>query len=488
MLVLFACIGSVLAGSLYLYQRNRIIPGVRTLGVRLGGQRVEEATAELERHWAQREIRLEAQGDQSFTMPPAALGIVLDARETALAAYKLGRNIPDIEVAIAHAFGGRELQPTWYFDPAAARQGLQTIAEQVNVAPQDATVEFSDGQARAIAGTPGRELDVEATAAWLQQHAATAVLEGELPLVIREVEPAITVSDVEGIAQQINQRLNQPITIRAYDPIRDETVSGNIAPELWAQWLSVEAVPTDPDAITWQIDGEQAAAYLESQAAELGADRYLNLEEATAALTGAIENEQYQVNLRIYHHERQHTVQPGETLSSIAYDYGIPYPWIQQINPDTADGIFPGDVLVIPSPDVLLPLPVVENKRIIVSISEQRMWAYENGTLKWDWPVSTGIDSSPTAPGVFQVQSHESNAYASIWDLWMPNFIGIYRPVPTSDFMNGFHGFPTRNGVNLLWTNSLGRKVTYGCILVSNDNINLLYEWAEKGVVVEVTP
>jgi lipoprotein-anchoring transpeptidase ErfK/SrfK len=145
-----------------------------------------------------------------------------------------------------------------------------------------------------------------------------------------------------------------------------------------------------------------------------------------------------------------------------------------------------GQTITIPSPDELLPLPIVENKRVVVSISDQRMWAYENGALKWEWPVSTGIDSSPTAPGIFQVQSHEPNAYASSWDLWMPNFMGIYRPVPSSDFMNGFHGFPTRNGANLLWTNSLGHKVTYGCILLSNDNAPRLYDWAEEGVVVEV--
>ena len=65
-----------------------------------------------------------------------------------------------------------------------------------------------------------------------------------------------------------------------------------------------------------------------------------------------------------------------------------------------------------------------------------------DGQLKWEWPASTGIDSSPTAPGVFQIQSHEPNAYAGNWDLWMPSFMGIYRPVPTSEFMNGFHGFP----------------------------------------------
>jgi lipoprotein-anchoring transpeptidase ErfK/SrfK len=145
-----------------------------------------------------------------------------------------------------------------------------------------------------------------------------------------------------------------------------------------------------------------------------------------------------------------------------------------------------GQVIQVPSPDVMLPLPVVVNKRIVVSISRQRMWAYQDGNLVWEWAVSTGIPSSPTAPGVFQVQSHDGTAYAASWDLWMPHFLGIYRPVPTSDFMNGFHGFPTRDGASLLWTGNLGQPVTFGCILLETGNAALLYDWAEDGVVVEI--
>jgi len=77
--------------------------------------------------------------------------------------------------------------------------------------------------------------------------------------------------------------------------------------------------------------------------------------------------------------------------------------------------------------------PIAENKRILVSISQQKMWAYENGGGQVEWLVSTGIASSPTLPGVFQIQSHEPNAYAANWNLGMPYFMGIYRPVPTID-------------------------------------------------------
>ena len=70
--------------------------------------------------------------------------------------------------------------------------------------------------------------------------------------------------------------------------------------------------------------------------------------------------------------------------------------------------------------------------------------------------------------------------------LYMPNFMGVYQPVPGAAFTNGFHGFPTRGGGQLLWENSLGRKVTYGCILLHNNNMQQLYNWAEEGVVVEI--
>ena len=117
------------------------------------------------------------------------------------------------------------------------------------------------------------------------------------------------------------------------------------------------------------------------------------------------------------------------------------------------------------------------------------MWASENGQVVFEWPVSTGIASSPTAPGVFQVQSHELNAYGEQWNLYMPHFVGFYHPGPNVEVMNGFHGFPTSaTGGYLLWTGDLGRPATYGCILLSLENAAMLYDWAEEGVVVEVRP
>ena len=337
----------------------------------------------------------------------------------------------------------------------------------------------------ALPGQPGRQLDVAATLNLLTQQAGVVLANGRLDLTLTAVPPVVV--DLSAVAEQANTLLAAPITLHAYDPISNQAVDWLLPPETWGGWLTVDATAVAAGQFNWSLDQGQVENYLQAQAAGLGEGRFVDVDEAGTAVTEAISNHATTVSLRVYHQPRQHVVQSGETLSSIGRGYGIPYPWIQQANPGL-ETLSVGQTITIPSVDEMVPLPVVEGKRIVVSIAQQRAWVYEHGALKWEWPVSTGIASSPTAPGIFQIQSHEANAYAGNWDLWMPQFMGIYRPVPTSDFMNGFHGFPTRGGSQLLWTGDLGRPVTYGCILLDSGNAELLYNWAETGVVVEIQP
>jgi lipoprotein-anchoring transpeptidase ErfK/SrfK len=140
--------------------------------------------------------------------------------------------------------------------------------------------------------------------------------------------------------------------------------------------------------------------------------------------------------------------------------------------------------LTIPSKNVLLPLPVVPNKRIVIDVSEQVMRVYEEGQLINTHIVSTGVSDSPTMAGIFQVQTHELNAYASNWDLYMPHFMGIYEAWP--GFMNGIHGLPLLSNGQRLWASALGSPASYGCIILDLDAAEDLYYWADPGVVVEI--
>jgi lipoprotein-anchoring transpeptidase ErfK/SrfK len=482
--LLVIAVGIVAGGLTFVYARGRIAPGVSSLGVPLGGQTATEAAAALQARWSEQTILLE-NGEHTWPVAPDALGMTLDPAATAEAAAARGRSPADLRAILSDGAAWFQVLPVWRFDAEAARQTLAELAPQLAVAPVDAGVVVRDGRAEATPAIEGRELDVDATLAAIAADPATLLMSGRLPLVTRPVPAAV--SDVTAAVDEANRMLATTVTLEAYDPVRDERINWAVAPDVWNEWLRLAVDPTAADPITWSLDRQPGVAFLDTLEMQLGDGRYLDEDATLSALSQSIQAGAATASTRVRHPERRHTVQPGETLSSIGFDYGIPYPWIQQLNPD-ADNLRVGQEIAIPAADALLPLPVVADKRIEVSLSEQRTRVYENGALKWDWPSSTGIDTSPTAPGVFQVQSHEPNAYAGNWDLWMPSFLGIYRPVPTSEFMNGFHGFPTRGNAQLLWTGDLGRPVTYGCILLSSENADLLYQWAEEGVVVEVLP
>ncbi|PJF31085.1 MAG: hypothetical protein CUN52_03170 [Phototrophicales bacterium] len=276
-----------------------------------------------------------------------------------------------------------------------------------------------------------------------------------------------------------------PLSVRLYDPVTGDFAVWDMPVQEWDNWLVATPDATAPNGYRFDILAQGVTDFLMSQQSQhLDASRYLKLDEAVDQIQTAI-RANTQATLRVYHRDRQHIVGAGETITSIAWDYGIPYLYIQQAN-NGISALSVGQTIIIPRADLFIEYPPIPNKRIEVSIAEQRVRVYENGILKWDWGASTGITSSPTWRGVYQILSHEPNAYAGNWNLWMPNFMGVYRPVPGADFTNGFHGFPTRGGGQLLWENSIGTRVTYGCILLSNTNIRLLYDWAEEGVVVEI--
>jgi lipoprotein-anchoring transpeptidase ErfK/SrfK len=274
--------------------------------------------------------------------------------------------------------------------------------------------------------------------------------------------------------------------VRLYDPKTGDSVYWSLPPQQWAAWLSATPDPTSASGLSLSVTAGAVRDFLSAQAdSMLDSSRYIQVDEGVTSVQQAVAAGRTNAYLRVYHHDLQHVVQAGDTIVSLAWDYGVPYPWIQDANPGV-DSLTVGQTITIPSVDNFLPYPPNPDKRIVISISQQRAWIYENGELKWEWTISTGIQSSPTWPGIYQILSHEVNAYAANWNLWMPHFMGVYNPIPHSDFTNGLHGFPTRGGGQLLWENNLGTRVTYGCILLSNTNAETLYNWAEEGVIVEI--
>lgn len=129
--------------------------------------------------------------------------------------------------------------------------------------------------------------------------------------------------------------------------------------------------------------------------------------------------------------------------------------------------------------------PVVSyggSKYILVDISEQHMYVYEADALLYSFVASTGMNNA-TRIGNFQVQSKIPNAYGSTWNIWMPNWLGIYW---AGGLENGIHALPILSNGATLWAGFLGRPVSYGCVVLGTYEAQLLYDWAEIGTPVEI--
>jgi len=462
------------AGMIYM---GGILPKVSAAGVDLGGMSQQEAAQALS---GARNIMLR-DGDRTWTFDSASLGITIDAQRTAEAAYAQGRSSGSALQAI---LGTVDVKPVLNVDMVMAATAFNDLAPQFDIPPVNAGVQLINGVVEATPPKEGRTLDVAALMNVLQTRAGDAIADGTLELTMSRVQPMVT--DSTPMIAQATQLLANPLAIEAYDPIKNTSDYWSVMPQDWSRWLTAAPDPNSALGLSLALDAAPLDDYLSTQAGALGVDRYIQVEDTAADIQKAIASGQTNAITRVYHRDLTHTVASGETLMRIAYDYGVPYPWIQRANPGMGDYVTPGQTITIPSADNFLEFPVVFGKRVVVSMSEQRVRVYENGQIKWDWPASTGINDSPTWPGIYQIILHDPNAYAANWNLYMPWFLGVYRPIPGAAFTNGFHGFPTRGGSQLLWTNSLGTRVTYGCILVSSDNAKLLYDWAQEGVVVEI--
>ena len=177
-----------------------------------------------------------------------------------------------------------------------------------------------------------------------------------------------------------------------------------------------------------------------------------------------------------------YTVRRGDTLSAIAARYGTTVTAIMQANGLRSTTIYAGQRLAIAGAGSST-APSGGGKRIVVDLSEQRMYVYQNGQLLWNWVVSTGRPGQATAVGHYKVLNKIPNAYAYTWSLQMPYWLGIYW---AGSLQNGIHALPIQANGQRLWAGYLGQRVSFGCVILGTQNAKTLYNWAPVGTPVDI--
>ena len=158
------------------------------------------------------------------------------------------------------------------------------------------------------------------------------------------------------------------------------------------------------------------------------------------------------------------TATPGEMVMEILNDTPVP----------TYAAPQPGNVPSVPS--------YGGAKYILVDLSQQHMYVYDGDALVYSFVASTGMNNA-TRVGNFAVQSKIPNAYGSTWNIWMPNWLGIYW---SGGLENGIHALPILPNGATLWAGFLGRPISYGCVVLGSYESRLLYDWADIGTPVDI--
>lgn len=172
-----------------------------------------------------------------------------------------------------------------------------------------------------------------------------------------------------------------------------------------------------------------------------------------------------------------YTVEPGETLSEIAIRFDLSVNDLVRAN-HLADPnfIYTGQQLLIATVPIVVPEPTSSTgKQIIVVLSTQRTYAFEDGVLVMEFKVGTGKFSTPTVTGSYRIE----RKYV-VTDMSGPGYY-IYD-VPWTMYFHlgyGFHGAD--------WNPNL-HQTSHGCINMHKADAEQLFKWAEVGTPVIVIP
>ena len=169
----------------------------------------------------------------------------------------------------------------------------------------------------------------------------------------------------------------------------------------------------------------------------------------------------------------------GDTLAKIAERFGFQTSDLSRANHlSNANLIYVGQVLLLATPDPLdgPQSPTQVGKQIVVVLSEQMTYAYEDGSIIKSFLISSGVAAHPTVLGTYRIQTklELDRMTGPGYDLkdvpWVMYFYQGYS----------FHG--------TYWHHNFGTPMSHGCLNMKTEDADWLYHWAEVGTPVLILP
>lgn len=419
-----------------------IAPGTTVAGVPVGWMTPGAAAERIAAVIAETRVTLTGDGDGNV-LSGADLGAHIDASKLADQAFA------DRPLWNVGAWMSEPIPGSITLEPETAARALRAAVPTSFDDPVNASVKFDAATATYVttASADGIGINVDD----LNAAFVDAVSKGEKGFSFSgdatEALPTVTDTEAAATASALNAMLG---TIGFY--VGDERTVP-IAPDVAATWLK----PSVDDDGALRIIADQAAIQKSVDALPELVDRApVNATNIVDSAGTILRAEGAGVNGR----------ELGDT-SHIAGKFA------KQLSSgtDATHGIF--TLTVRSTAFTTVPL----YRYIDVNISTQRATLFENGTAVNTWAVSTGLPGTPTPTGNFKVFAHtkiqdmgcfEGATYCTTnvpWITWFAPDIA-------------FHG--------TYWHNNFGRRMSHGCVNLPIDLAKFVYDWAPKGLEVNV--
>jgi len=123
---------------------------------------------------------------------------------------------------------------------------------------------------------------------------------------------------------------------------------------------------------------------------------------------------------------------------------------------------------------ILGTLNVYASKKIIVDLSQQVAFAYENGQVQFYGRISTGKPGRRTPTGRFKVLEKDIDHVSNLW------------PAPNGGAKMHYMLRLTRDGIAMHLGPVPNYPASHGCIRMQNGFAQKMYFWAERGIPVTV--
>ena len=210
---------------------DHIYPGVRALGIELGGMTQSEARRALTKPISDREgqVLVLRYGDRQWKASAAELGLRYDLEATVASAFALGRGqgfLTDSRNRLDLFRQGALGEAVVSTDRVRALDYMNRLAREIDANTQNAAIKIENLQVVTTDAKTGYRLDTEASAARVIQSLA-GEQSGDVQLSVTSLPPQVTDQGLAEAKAMVQKLISAPVVITFSG--RDWTLNGGVA-------------------------------------------------------------------------------------------------------------------------------------------------------------------------------------------------------------------------------------------------------------------